>query len=265
MTPSEFAEKKERRVERLNKRADSRGASGRAKLNRADQLTERIPMGQPILVGHHSERRHRNTITKAQDLTRSGIGELREAEELRRRAEAAETNTAISSDDPEAITKLEARVVSLKEAHEKMVAGNKAIRLAKGNVEKAVAALKALGFDAAPNKGPLFILAPRLGFVGFNLAGSTADIRRNEQRIEELKGKAVAATREPLVIGDVTITWNGDANRVQIVFPGKPSEEVRTKLKSYGFRWAPSESAWQRQASEMAWYYAKEIVTKAQQ
>ena len=34
--------------------------------------------------------------------------------------------------------------------------------------------------------------------------------------------------------------------RVRIITPEKPSEEIRNKLKSSGFRWSPYNSAWQR-------------------
>jgi hypothetical protein len=61
-------------------------------------------------------------------------------------------------------------------------------------------------------------------------------------------------------IGDIVIREQD--NRVQIVFPGKPSSEVRARLKAHGFRWAPSVGAWQRMVSEDARYYAKIIVSQ---
>lgn len=35
--------------------------------------------------------------------------------------------------------------------------------------------------------------------------------------------------------------------RIRLHFPGKPTPAVIATLKSNGFRWAPSERAWQRQ------------------
>ena len=35
--------------------------------------------------------------------------------------------------------------------------------------------------------------------------------------------------------------------RYQIIFEGKPEPEVRDVLKTNGFKWAPSQGAWQRQ------------------
>ena len=34
--------------------------------------------------------------------------------------------------------------------------------------------------------------------------------------------------------------------RIQFLFDDKPDEDTRSLLKSHGFRWAPSEGAWQR-------------------
>lgn len=42
------------------------------------------------------------------------------------------------------------------------------------------------------------------------------------------------------------IIRNKESVRLQLIFEGKPSEETRSILKSNGFRWAPSNSAWQR-------------------
>jgi hypothetical protein len=48
-------------------------------------------------------------------------------------------------------------------------------------------------------------------------------------------------------------------NRVKLTFPGKPSDAVRSELKSSGFRWAPSEGVWQRNAGSTATYHAERI------
>lgn len=53
---------------------------------------------------------------------------------------------------------------------------------------------------------------------------------------------------------------NTGINRLQLKFSGIPSGEIRTKLKSYGFRWSPRESAWQRQLTGNAEYSFKRLV-----
>ena len=48
---------------------------------------------------------------------------------------------------------------------------------------------------------------------------------------------------------DTKIVNNFDADRTQIIFPGKPNNEIRKELKSNGFRWSPRHGAWQRKLS----------------
>ncbi len=48
-----------------------------------------------------------------------------------------------------------------------------------------------------------------------------------------------------------------------VIFDGKPDSDVRDKLKSRGFRWAPSVGAWQRQRTVNAMWAAKSIVEVA--
>lgn len=49
---------------------------------------------------------------------------------------------------------------------------------------------------------------------------------------------------------------NEGENRLQLFFEEKPSEEQRRELKSNGFKWAPSQGAWQRQLTKNAIYAA---------
>ena len=45
---------------------------------------------------------------------------------------------------------------------------------------------------------------------------------------------------------------NKEENRLQLIFDDKPPEEQRLALKSEGFKWAPSQGAWQRQLNQNA-------------
>jgi len=60
--------------------------------------------------------------------------------------------------------------------------------------------------------------------------------------------------------GRIILRENVEANRLQLLFPGKPDEETRKRLKRHGFRWAPSEGAWQRQLTNAARYAAQEVL-----
>lgn len=52
---------------------------------------------------------------------------------------------------------------------------------------------------------------------------------------------------------------NNENMRLQLIFDGKPSTETRKILKSNGFRWAPSYSAWQRLLNDNAEYALSQI------
>jgi hypothetical protein len=257
---SEYEQKKLDRIERLRGRAQKLAAKGHAAIGAARATSERIPFGQPILVGHHSERRHRRDVERIDAGFRRGFEALKEAKELDRRADAAEKSTAISSDDPNAIERLEAKLADLRAEHAREVAGNKAIRAAKGDREAARTALLALGFTTSQIERALMTNYGSTPY-GFFVKNAAAAIRATEKRIAELRAKEAAPERAPLVIGDATMTWDRAANRVQIRFPGRVDAATSETLKGHGFRWAPSVGAWQRHASEQAWHLGERVMT----
>jgi hypothetical protein len=57
------------------------------------------------------------------------------------------------------------------------------------------------------------------------------------------------------------VEQNAESNRLQVFFDGMPPQEVRAAMKSHGFKWAPSQSAWQRQLTDNAIYAAKYHIT----
>ena len=67
------------------------------------------------------------------------------------------------------------------------------------------------------------------------------------------------------VFGDVTIRDNKVHGGVELHFPGKPSDEIRAKLKDRGWRWARRSGCWYKSVSqgghsyEAARQFAEEI------
>lgn len=62
------------RADRLRGRAAAKSAESTSRFNRAMGALAPIPPGQPILVGHHSERKHRNAIERSdQNILAMGI------------------------------------------------------------------------------------------------------------------------------------------------------------------------------------------------
>lgn len=69
--------------------------------------------GQPILVGHHSEKKHRRLIKRAHEDIRKSIELDDKSKFYSNRAESAENSKVIYSDDPNAITKLKEKLERL--------------------------------------------------------------------------------------------------------------------------------------------------------
>lgn len=69
--------------------------------------------GQPILVGHHSEKRHRRLIEKANNDIKKSIELSDKSQYYEDKARSAENNNAIYNDDPKAISKLKDKLERL--------------------------------------------------------------------------------------------------------------------------------------------------------
>jgi len=60
--------------------------------------------------------------------------------------------------------------------------------------------------------------------------------------------------------GDVRVILNKALDRVQIVFPARPSDDERRVLKARAFRWAPRVGAWQRQLTQNGVWAAEGVM-----
>lgn len=70
------------KAERYEGYADNAESRAAASSKSADEISRFIPMGQPILVGHHSERRHRRDLSRIGSKIRRSIEESKKAEHL---------------------------------------------------------------------------------------------------------------------------------------------------------------------------------------
>jgi hypothetical protein len=197
---------------------------------------------------------------------RKSIEASRKAEELEARAASAAASTAISSDDPDAPLQIAAKVGRLKANREYWKQVNRIIRKATNKAKKAGkdehnAGLTALLDSGIEEKEARSLMKPdvfgNIGIAPYRLRNTAGEIRRLEKRLETLKQTEEREGRE-LVKGDVRMVE--EENRVRIYFPGKPDESLRKQLRSHGFKWARSVGAWQRHASNQAWYWGKDFV-----
>lgn len=178
---------------------------------------------------------------------------------------------AIRASNPDAVSLIRARIEQRRAAHARMKTANAVIRETKGqDVEARILAMAgATGFSRADCER--IVSPPQAwmgqGFAAYALSGELAEIKRLEGRLRTLEANAARGTVETqhnTSAGALTIRQNPDAARIQLIFPGKPDDATRATLKSNGFRWAPSEGAWQRHLNNAGRYAAKCVLSALQ-
>jgi len=205
----------------------------------------------PMIVGPARFPVDRNRKAMAtEDKRRTEYLDFSASVEARIAKRDAPPSSVITSDDPQALDKLREKLAAIEAEADNMVRWNK--QFAKGGVD---------AMDCGDTlKQSVRDLMARCEYlkVPFIASNRRAEARRIKGRIEQLERQASATTIEKTV-GDVRIVADPEANRVRIYFPGKPDADKRMALKRSGFRWAPSEGAWQRFYSASAFHAAQAI------
>ena len=166
----------------------------------------------------------------------------------------------IKSDDERAIEKLEEKLDDMRKLQEQMKSANKALRLK--DTEAGDDLLREMGYSEENIKSlrePDF--CGRIGYPDYALSNNNANIHRVEGRIKELKATKERGGSEQ-EYKTFKVVENTEAMRYQIIFDGKPEPEIRDMLKSNGFKWAPSQGAWQRQITSNGRYALEHVVEK---
>ncbi|MEK6443684.1 DUF3560 domain-containing protein [Pseudonocardia sp. T1-2H] len=83
------AQHMDERADHLAAKAERKGAESDARFAAADRTSDMIPMGQPVLVGHYSQRRHERHLEQIHRDTRKGLDALAESRQAAQRAESA--------------------------------------------------------------------------------------------------------------------------------------------------------------------------------
>lgn len=130
----------------------------------------------------------------------------------------------ISSDDPLAKEKLQAKLEFLEEKHQSYKDYNKKAR-ANGQQQ----------------------LAP------YVLTNSNQNIKSVKERLLQIE-KMENADLHNYYFDEGQIYFDKVDNRVKVFFNEKPDESMRNELKSHGFKWAPTNKCWQRKLTSDSIY-----------
>jgi hypothetical protein len=233
-------ERLERKLEKRREWAQARKAKAAVAFHTADNAVAGIPFGQPILVGHHSERHHRRALDKHDNAMRRGCESQDMAEYHSSKATGIEHQLARSvfSDDEDAVEQLTEKITQAEKLQEVMKAANSIVRRKPKNesTPEKVVELLALGLKEGQG-AKLFTpdFMGRFGFPSYATTNNNANIRRMKERVEEIQRRqarsAVAADTPAGILVE------GEGEYVSITFAEKPAREVLNALKDAGFWW----------------------------
>ncbi len=266
---NEYEDKQEQRRQRYLQRAEAQENKAQQAHDTVDQISSYIPPGQPILVGHHSEKRHRRDLQRIDNTMRKAIEANDKADYYRQKA-AAVGEGGISSDDPEALAKLREKDAELEAWQNTMKKINAALRRAKIDPNAPGALPQAIEVAAKTCPAPeLMERATKkleshikygsggLRFPSYALQNNNANLRRVRQRIADLERRQATAAAPDLEGDGYTLREDAEDNRILFIFDVKPPKEIRRLMRTYGFRWSPSRMAWCRQLTNAGRYSAK--------
>ena len=246
-----YADAVEAKRERFASLAQKNLLTSTKEVERAVDMVHGLPAGQPILVGHHSEKRHRALLERSDNAMKRGVEADKKADYYQERA-ASVGSGGIQSDDPDALEKLMAERDKRVTRQNHMKAVNKALK--KGGDE----ALKALNLSDEQIKA---IRTPNcfgdIGYPSFELTNNNAQIRRLNKRIEGLQR---LYTTELPELESEAVAVEFEQGRAMINFKdGKPNDEARDIVKKAGFRWSRYNERWTRKLNQRTIYEAKRI------
>lgn len=225
-----YEQRQEEKRERYAELATKKRAEARRLYEAGTKALKMIPFGQPILVGHHSERADRAYRGRA-------VGKIDKSFEIANTADyyadKAENygKNGISADDPEAVVKLKEKLAKLQEQQETMK---------RMNAER-----RKTGQERVP---------------AFMLTNNNANMRRIKERIAQLEMQNKTPEAKPVVGNGWTVKEDKDENRIMFTFVAIPDDETRSLLKRWGFKWSPTRGAWVRMLNNQARYATTYIV-----
>ena len=245
----QYEHEQEAKKDYLEERAAKKREQSSESFKRSHTLVEHIPVGQPILVGHHSEKHHRNTLDKSWAAIGKSVALDDEATKLESRA-AGVGSGGIASNDPQALQKLNMKLEGLIRNQETMKAVNKIIRrknLTKAEKIAAIVSDERLNETLAKER-----LEPDcfggIGFAQYTLRNNNVNIHSTKKRIASLERIRNSA---PIEFENDDFSMRIADGFVVIDFVhGKPVKEVRILIgRTYSFNFKRTLGVWRRKVT----------------
>lgn len=230
-------ERLERKRAKRQQWADSRTAEAERRLRTARTMADGIPFGQPILIGHHSEKRDRNYRGRIQSNFEKSFEASNMAAHHTSKAAGleAQLDRSIYSDDSDAIEQLQARIAEREAERSKMALINKLYR------KKDAAGLAELGLNYDKLRTACLALPTyrsQVPYEAYELSNLGGRIQADKKRLVAIQARqqlaAKAGQTETGVLIEHQPNWNGWC---RVTFAEKPEREILNALREAGFRW----------------------------
>jgi len=229
-------ERLERKLELRDEWAEKAKKRAEDRYSAAGAIANGIPLGQPVLIGHHSEKRHRRDLARIDNNMKKSFEETEKAEHHHEKANglARQLDHSIYSDDNDAIEALEARIAENEAKAEENKKINSAWR------KSGADGLRSLGLSETV----IAELAKRIRLYPWikkpcNTGNLRARIRSDKERIETIRQRSLQ-TEKAENAGGVLIEKSDSGEWVNITFAEKPEREILNALKAANFFWSGS-------------------------
>lgn len=253
-------ERQEAKTGRYRELAEKAMKESKEAYSQSHKLVENIPMGQPVLIGHHSESTHRRILDRSWNTLGKAVKLSEKAEYFEQKAKAAENNASIYLGDDDAVERLEEKLATLGKKQETMKATNKILRSKKLSEIEKHDKLKELGYS---ENGITQLFIPdcfgEIGFPSYIITNNGSNIRRVKEQLERARKMKMTENKEYTING-VSLVENYSENRLQLFFPSIPDADIRNQLKKNGFKWSRCNECWQSYLNHRNIDSAKKII-----
>lgn len=185
-----YRERREARAARRRQWANSREQKAAGALETSQRALDGIEFGQPVLLGHHSQRRHQGAITRSDNATRRYIehADMQKHHEQAASTIEAQLRTSIYSDDVDAIERLEEKIARLEAERDRVKAYNATARKGAPNLELVDERQRVDLLGIA--RVQAYAMSKGGGFPSYHLSNLSANINRLRKRLEALRKEA---------------------------------------------------------------------------
>lgn len=191
----DYEERKNRRIERYKELSTKAKEKSKYYQEANASKIAQVNPGQPIIIGHRSEKRYRKLVSDANNYMRKSIRFDDKSNYYTDKVRIVKNNNDIYGDDPDAINKLKEKLERLQQKREEIKARE---------------------------------------HQQYELTNIGANIRETKKRIERLE-RLENLEFPDINFANGKAIHNKEINRIQLIFDEIPNPNIRKELKHCGF------------------------------